>query len=362
LKERNVIFDNLRGICMLGVIAIHTGSYVMDSATASEHIFMLLEVLSRYSVPAFFFISGYGLFYTYALDKPFAYWSFIKKRLTSIGVPYVIWSLLYSAVYSFAYHDPQNWSLGELLFKLFFGTAVYHIYFLVILMWFYILFPLWRKLMLFMEKCNLKLSIPLLFLAQLYLYKLSAHFWGYPDWILKNNIIYNLFQYRLNYFPFFYLFIFMLGGIIALHYKIFISFIRNHFTLITVVFLLSASVNAAVFYRHFYKWNMDLEDIVNTLQQLSLYGLTYTVAALFFFCALLEKYKNKELSWLQKLSERSFLIYLVHPFIMDQLYTLLKFTGVPFTLVPMQIFYLAIVIISYFIAVGIHKTVKTIKI
>lgn len=31
--------------------------------------------------------------------------------------------------YSFAYHDPQNWSLGELLFKLFFGTAVYHIYF-----------------------------------------------------------------------------------------------------------------------------------------------------------------------------------------------------------------------------------------
>ena len=79
----------------------------MDSATASEHIFMLLEVLSRYSVPAFFFISGYGLFYTYALDKPFAYWSFIKKRLTSIGVPYVIWSLLYSAVYSFAYHAPQ---------------------------------------------------------------------------------------------------------------------------------------------------------------------------------------------------------------------------------------------------------------
>lgn len=63
--------------------------YVMDSATASEHIFMLLEVLSRYSVPAFFFISGYGLFYTYALDKPFAYWSFIKKRLTSIGVPYL---------------------------------------------------------------------------------------------------------------------------------------------------------------------------------------------------------------------------------------------------------------------------------
>jgi len=361
LKERNVIFDNLRGICMLGVIAIHAGSYVMDSATASEHIFMFLEVLSRYSVPAFFFISGYGLFYTYALDKPLAYWPFIKKRLMSIGVPYVIWSLLYSAIYDIAYHDPQSWSLGELWFKLAFGNATYHIYFLVILMWFYILFPLWRKLMLLMEKCTLKLSLPLLFLAQLYLYHLSAHFWGYPEWIMKSDFIYNLFQYRLNYFPFFYLFIFMLGGVIALHYKTFISFIRGYFFPITCVFILSACVNAAVFYRHFYKWGMDLEDIVNTLQQLSLYGLTYTVAALFFFCALLEKYKNNNLSLLQKLSERSFLIYLVHPFIMDQLYGLLKFTGIPFTFVPMQIFYLAIVVISYFAAVAIHRTVGTIK-
>lgn len=358
MKERNIIFDNLRGICMLGVIAIHAGSYVMDSATASEHIFMLMEVLSRYSVPAFFFISGYGLFYTYTLDKPLAYWPFIKKRLVSIGIPYVLWSLLYIAAYDYSYPDPQNWDLNELWFKLAFGNASYHIYFLVILMWFYALFPLWRRLMLLMEKYSLKLSLPILFLAQLYFYNLSSHFWGYPAWVMQDDFIFNLFQYRLNYIPFFYLFIFMLGGVIARHYEVFASLIRNNFKLITCAFLLSASVNAAVFYRHLYKWHMDLETIVNTLQQLSTYGLIYTVTALFFFCALLDKYRTHKITWLQKLSNRSFLIYLVHPYIMDQIYLQLKFAAIPFSLVPMPLFYLAIVSISYFAAVVMHKTMN----
>ncbi len=361
MKNRNVIFDNLRGICMLGVIAIHAGSFVMDSGTASVHIFMFMEILSRYSVPAFFFISGYGLFYTYSLEKPLAYWPFIKKRLTSIGVPYIIWSLFYLVAYDHTYHDIQNWHLQELGFTLAFGNAVYHIYFLVILMWFYLLFPLWRKLLSLMEKCTLKVSLPLLFLAQLYLYNLSSHFWGYPAWIMKSDFIYNLFQYRLNYFPFFYLFVFILGGIIARNYETFVSFLRKHFKLITLFFFLSASCNAAVFYRHLYKWHMDLETIVNTLQQLSTYGLVYTIASLFFFCALLDKYRDHKLAWLQKLSQRSFLIYLVHPLIMDQLYLQLQFLGIKFSSVPMQLFYLTVVAISYFAAVLIHKALKKIN-
>lgn len=361
MRNRNVIFDNLRGICMLGVIAIHAGSYVMDSATASVHIFMFMEILSRYSVPTFFFISGYGLFYTYPLEKPLAYLPFIKKRLASIGIPYIIWSLFYLVAYDHTYHNIQNWHLYELWFTLAFGNAVYHIYFLVILMWFYLLFPLWRKLLALMEKYSLKASLILLFFAQLYLYNWSAHFWGYPTWIMNNDFIFNLFQYRLNYFPFFYLFVFILGGVIARNYELFVNFLRNHFKAITVFFLLSATINATVFYRHLYKWHMDLESIVNALQQLSTYGLIYTIASLFFFSALLDKYRDHKLVWLQKLSQRSFLIYLVHPFVMDQLYFQIKFLGINFSNVPMQLFYLAVVVISYFASVLIHNTLKKIN-
>ena len=61
MTERNRTIDKLRGICMLGVLGIHTGSLALMCASPNPHLYMLLEILSRYSVPAFFFISGYGL-------------------------------------------------------------------------------------------------------------------------------------------------------------------------------------------------------------------------------------------------------------------------------------------------------------
>lgn len=48
---RNTIIDNLRGICMLGVIGIHIGSLAL--APNNFTLYLLLEILSRYSVPSF---------------------------------------------------------------------------------------------------------------------------------------------------------------------------------------------------------------------------------------------------------------------------------------------------------------------
>ena len=54
---------------MLGVVAIHVGDLVMQSGTPWNWLYLLCEVLSRYSVPTFFFISGYGLFLFPSLGK-----------------------------------------------------------------------------------------------------------------------------------------------------------------------------------------------------------------------------------------------------------------------------------------------------
>ena len=53
MPERNQIIDDLRGICMLGVIGIHVGSFVLEAPYPNSFLYMLLEILSRYSVPAF---------------------------------------------------------------------------------------------------------------------------------------------------------------------------------------------------------------------------------------------------------------------------------------------------------------------
>ena len=79
MPERNQIIDDLRGICMLGVIGIHVGSFVLEAPYPNSFLYMLLEILSRYSVPAFFFISGYGLFCQYRPETTIAYLPFLKK-------------------------------------------------------------------------------------------------------------------------------------------------------------------------------------------------------------------------------------------------------------------------------------------
>ena len=101
MTERNKTIDKLRGICMLGVLGIHTGSLVLMSVSPNQHLYMLFEILSRYSVPAFFFVSGYGLFCHYKPGTEINYRQFIKKRFQSSGIPYLSWSLfLYGIFYN----------------------------------------------------------------------------------------------------------------------------------------------------------------------------------------------------------------------------------------------------------------------
>lgn len=44
----------MRGLCMLGVIGIHVGSVALLSPSPNLGLVAVLEILSRFSVPAFF--------------------------------------------------------------------------------------------------------------------------------------------------------------------------------------------------------------------------------------------------------------------------------------------------------------------
>lgn len=346
MKQRNLVFDNLRGICMLGVIAIHVGSMAVSDAVASPFLVLITNILSRYSVPAFFFISGYGLFYSKPLEQPLRYGSFVKKRMKSIGRPYLLASLLYLCYYAFLNRDMSVLDPSNILFSLFFGTAQYHIYFLVILIWFYLLFPLWRALMRGMEKIGLKLALPVLFAAQALLFEGNFRFWAYPDWIASSPALLNLCNYRLNYFPFFYLFIFILGGVIARHYDKFQQLITQRKVLLTAFFTASAGFNTWLFYRWTFKWQMSYESTVNYLQQLSLPGLVYTIASVLFFSMVIQSGRYPLKKALKGMSDRSFIIYLIHPVFIDQLEYVLNRT-VGMQRVPMEAFYLAVLLLSW---------------
>ena len=142
----------------------------------------------------------------------------------------------------------------------------------------------------------------------------------------------------------------MLGGIIARHYDAFYRLITEHRKSLVALFLTSAGTNTFIFYRWTNLWGMPYENTINYLQQLSLPGLVYTIASVLCFSSILvtEQYPFKAV--LKRLSDRSFVIYLIHPFFIDQfsLFIIKKMGSLEH--VSMPLFYCLILSISYVLA------------
>ena len=141
-KPRLAAIEYIRGISMLGVIGIHVGSQYLMNSAANIHLVALFEIVTRFAVPIFFFISAFGLFYNLDLSRHFDYQAFLRRRFQTVLIPYLFWSCLY-VIHDALYYGYGMPPLGYLLKLLFFGLSKYHLYFLVILLWFYLMMPLW---------------------------------------------------------------------------------------------------------------------------------------------------------------------------------------------------------------------------
>ena len=285
---RNTIIDNLRGICMLGVIGIHIGSLAL--APNNFTLYLLLEILSRYSVPSFFFISGYGLACT---DKGLLsgsrlnYIDFMKKRLRGAGLPYLSWSLFYM-LYFWLTLPPGfvSWNPLHVAYVLFFGLGCYHLYFMVILLWFYASYPLWRRLLRIIIHQNIPFMLVLLFIFQLAFNWWTTHpGMNTAGWSVLAK---NFFDYRLNYLPLHYLLIFISGGLAACYWQKFIALLRRYSVIVCLIFAASVAWDVQSCYEAVTVKGYTLIDLANTYHQLSPQGLCYTVGSLLFFCLALD--------------------------------------------------------------------------
>lgn len=290
---RNTIIDNLRGICMLGVIGIHIGSLAL--APNNFTLYLLLEILSRYSVPSFFFISGYGLACTdkgLLSDSRLNYIDFMKKRLRGAGLPYLSWSLFYM-LYFWLILPPGfvSWNPLHVAYVLFFGLGCYHLYFMVILLWFYASYPLWRRLL----RIIIHQSIPFM-LVLLFIFQLAFNWWtthpglNTAGWSVLAK---NFFDYRLNYLPLHYLLIFISGGLAACYWEKFIALLRRYSAMVCVIFAASVAWDVQSCYEAVTVKGYTLIDLANTYHQLSPQGLCYTVGSLLFFCLALDWLERK---------------------------------------------------------------------
>lgn len=362
---RNTIIDNLRGICMLGVIGIHIGSLAL--APNNFTLYLLLEILSRYSVPSFFFISGYGLACT---DKGLLsgsrlnYIDFMKKRLRGAGLPYISWSFFYMLYFWLILPSGfVSWNPLHVAYVLFFGLGCYHLYFMVILLWFYASYPLWRQLL----RIIIHQSIPFM-LVLLFIFQLAFNWWtthpglNTADWSVLAK---NFFDYRLNYLPLHYLLIFISGGLAACYWEKFIALLRSYSAMVCIIFAASVAWDVQSCYEAVTVKGYTLIDLANTYHQLSPQGLCYTVGSLLFFCLALDWLERKAQSEgslakpfykaISTLSTYSMLIYFVHPLLLDWLSSAYNHFGIIMTVKKVALSYVLLVLSSLVLSILLTK-------
>lgn len=349
---RNKIIDNMRGLCMLGVIGIHIGSLAL--APNSFTLYLLSEILSRYSVPSFFFISGYGLACTdkgLLAGSALNYIDFMKKRLCGAGLPYVSWSLFYM-LYFWLILPPGfvSWEPLHVAFVLFFGLGCYHLYFMVILLWFYGTYPLWRKLLRIIIHHNHAFMLVLLFIFQL-----LFNWWTTHPGVNSSTwsvLAKNFFDYRLNYLPLHYLLIFIGGGLAAVYWEKFLALLHKYAAGVIVLYLASIGWDVYSCYDAVKSKGYSLLDLANTYHQLSPQGLVYTIGSILFFCLALDWLEKKSgecaiaallYKAISVLSAYSMLIYFVHPLLLDWITSAANYFGIIMTVKKVTLAYVLLV-------------------
>jgi len=131
--------QHLRGLAILGVIAIHTLAYYTSINQVNGLVVTAatLDIFAHFAVPLFVIASGIVLSAKYS--SSFSKVAFYRKRLVSIIPPYLIFSTLYIVLGAWRHNDSP--SLGVVLYDYFSGHSFYHLWFIILIIQLYLLFP-----------------------------------------------------------------------------------------------------------------------------------------------------------------------------------------------------------------------------
>lgn len=308
--------DSLRGLITLFVIVIHlTSTYVYYKEDVFTYNFVgILNCALTFVVPCFLFISAMIMAVQAKKLKKINWIEFTSKRLVRVTFALIFWTL----VYMLLFNKFENVITHELITKqefiemLLTGNAAYHLYFLPIIIQLYVFFPLiwivrdfWeknlkKKIKKILKKKKIKLNLDFNLLQSFLLVVFLAALIHYVF----------LFEFRFNilkkliYHPIFLITYFLpviLGMWLGINYSK-IKKISNK--LVSIALIIFSIISGYIYvYWGFINFNGRTQLIVSPI-----YWCIICTSLLYFF-----KQLNRKTPFLNKISQHSFIIYLIHP-------------------------------------------------
>lgn len=203
-RPRLTHVDAMRPVKQLGVVATHSLQTFAPAANIGAGACLMISHVTRF---AFMFISSAMLVYAYPAVRRGGWRPFWRRRLVTVALPYVTWTVIYfglglgqaGRLGSFA-ADSEH--LASLLL-----TGYDHLYFLLLLLQFYLIYPALLWVIRRTERHHWQLLG--VSLAVEFALSWLVHGQHVPDWMLGKAATRELWNYQLFVIA---------GGLMAWHY------------------------------------------------------------------------------------------------------------------------------------------------
>ncbi len=325
VKQRLTELDFIRAIAAISVVVIHvTASPIAFGRRGSLPMLFYIGAnqLARFSIAAFVLITGVVLFYNYPVDRPIRYGEFIRKRLTYIFIPYLLWSIGYTAAKVIITRGGYRPALGAFARDLALGNTFYHLYFIILIFQAYLLFPLILKLVRAFKGYELPFII-VTFIA----YGLLMQHSQYGHYQPQSSLMKFIWQYRdrnLLWWSFYLI----AGGVMADHWQSVMTWLKRHPWAVTASFTASYAWITWDAFSHYAIPNYDASTAMTPLRPVA---LVYTICTLAFLLILPDMLSRASalVSATISLGQVSFAVYLAHPFVLTVGEILLRRLNLP---------------------------------
>jgi len=306
--------DMLRVLTALGVVAVHTlGATVAYQTTQQGEIVQHgIESAMHYTREVFMFTTALVLAYSY-VGKPFDLKTFARKRGVGVVVPYVLWSVFY--ILEVPHPAAPLELLGTISHALVNGDASYQLYYILLTIQFYALFPILLWLLpLFDRHRRLVLGVS----GALELAFLAANYYLIQAGPLMNTPLGAWMNAHEGLVVLVYQFYFVLGALCALHLDRLRALALRHGRVIAPA--MGATLAA---YWGYYAYcvgvlHLDIAYVISVLQPIM---VPYSVVTIAFLWWISCRWASGAAAggrpagsrfW-RTLADASFGIYLVHP-------------------------------------------------